>query len=712
MEIKGPPERDWWLKKPYRMVQTNLREIDATLDLDRYIQSLRSFHTEVVLFNMGGIVANYPTELPYHFRNTHMKGDFAGGVLERAHEEGIRFIARFDFSKVNEAIAKEHPEWLFKGDAGDGKAIPTVAPASDAGASGAAAVISAAAGAVNYNGQVHTCVNGKYQQECSLAILEEALSRYPVDGVFFNMIGYQTRDYSGVYHGICRCDSCVKRFRGETGKDLPAKEDFHDPVFRAYEVFRRHTSRELYHRIRETIKRHGEGLAIATYTHEGVDIFRSESNSGIDRPFPEWDYSAADNVRSVLGSFPGMAAANTAVHFIDIPYRHVGVSPHLTRARLACDIAHGGWVDYYVIGTLEGQEDRHAFGPAREVYAFHAGNDKWLAGTRPVAHLGLIRPVHSGVAGSGAEYRGLFRMLTEAHILFDVVDDTVMDKPGRLAGFKALVLPDARCLSDEDIAAVQSYVEGGGLVLATGLTATRDAHAEPRDGVALKCLGASAVRAEHGRERASYLRVSRRDKETLRGFEEIDLVHLDTPFIACEPAPAARTFLSRIPPAMFGPPEKCYYGPDTGEPGMLSVSAGKGRAVFIPWFPGASYLKYAHHGPAAVVASALHDLLGFVQRLHTDAPPLVEMALHEEMDGRWMWLGMVNHSGHLGTAYHAPLPVRDIRVSFSITPGMKVKAVRSLRRKEDLHFTLGAGEVRFTLSELGDFDVVLLDASA
>ena len=710
MEITGTPEKDWWLKKPYRMVQTNLREIDATLDLDRYMQSLRSFHAEVVLFNTGGIVANYPTELPYHFRNTHMKGDFVGSVLERIHKEGIRFIARFDFSKVNEQVARDHPDWLYMGDTGDSKAIPTAAPAPDARASGPATKLPAAAGPVNYNGQVHTCVNGKYQQECALAILDEALNRYPVDGVFFNMIGYQTRDYSGVYHGICRCESCVKRFREETGKDLPAKEDFHDPVFRAYEVFRRHTSRELYHRIRETIKKHGDGLAIATYTHEGVDIFRSESNSGIDRPFPEWDYSAADNIRGVLGSWSGMAVANTAVHFIDFPYRHVGVSPHLTRARLASDIAHGGWVDYYVIGTLEGQEDRKPFGPAREVFAFHAENEKWLAGTRPVAHLALVRPSHSGVAGSGAEYRGLFRMLTEAHILFDVVDDTVLDKPDRLKGFKAVLLPDARCLSDEDMEAVESYVEAGGLLLATGLTATRDAHAEPRNGVALKCLGVGKVKTEHGRERGSYLRVSRGDKEALHGFEEMDLLHLDTPFMACEAASGVRTFLSRIPPAMFGPPEKCYYGAETGEPGMLCATAGKGKAVFIPWFPGASHARYAHHGPVALVAAALHDLLGFVQRLHTDASPLVEVALHEEADGRWMWLGMVNHSGHLGTAYHAPIPVRDIRVSFSIPPGMSVKSVKSLRRKHDLHFTTGAGEVRFTLDELGEFDVILLEA--
>jgi hypothetical protein len=75
------PER-WWLQ-PQRILQTNLREIDATMNLDRYVQEVRDFGANVVLFNVGGIVANYPTELQYHYRNPCTKGDLVGTVLER-----------------------------------------------------------------------------------------------------------------------------------------------------------------------------------------------------------------------------------------------------------------------------------------------------------------------------------------------------------------------------------------------------------------------------------------------------------------------------------------------------------------------------------------------------------------------------------------------------------------------------------------------------
>ncbi|MHC4088431.1 MAG: hypothetical protein ACYSWZ_22375, partial [Planctomycetota bacterium] len=67
-------EPQWWLK-PQRMLQTNLREIDATMDIDRYMRDVKDYRANVVLFNVGGIVANYPTELKYQYRNPFMKGD-------------------------------------------------------------------------------------------------------------------------------------------------------------------------------------------------------------------------------------------------------------------------------------------------------------------------------------------------------------------------------------------------------------------------------------------------------------------------------------------------------------------------------------------------------------------------------------------------------------------------------------------------------------
>jgi hypothetical protein len=75
-------EPNWWLT-PHRMIQTNLREIDATMDIDQYVREVQEFGANTVLFNVGGIVANYPTDLEFHWRNTFMKRDLVGEVLPK-----------------------------------------------------------------------------------------------------------------------------------------------------------------------------------------------------------------------------------------------------------------------------------------------------------------------------------------------------------------------------------------------------------------------------------------------------------------------------------------------------------------------------------------------------------------------------------------------------------------------------------------------------
>src|SRR5688500_18929831 len=65
----GRYDSTWWNRAPYRLVQTNLREIDATMDVNAYVQSIVDAGANVVLINVGGIVANYPTKLAYQFRN-------------------------------------------------------------------------------------------------------------------------------------------------------------------------------------------------------------------------------------------------------------------------------------------------------------------------------------------------------------------------------------------------------------------------------------------------------------------------------------------------------------------------------------------------------------------------------------------------------------------------------------------------------------------
>ena len=48
------PLEKWWLKEPFRLVQTNLREIDAIdFNIDVYVESIKDIGGNVVLINVS-----------------------------------------------------------------------------------------------------------------------------------------------------------------------------------------------------------------------------------------------------------------------------------------------------------------------------------------------------------------------------------------------------------------------------------------------------------------------------------------------------------------------------------------------------------------------------------------------------------------------------------------------------------------------------------
>ncbi len=672
-------EAEWWLRKPMRMIQTNLREIDADMDMDEYMRQIRAYHANVVLFNVGGIVANYPTQLPFQYRNPNLRSDLVGRAVERLHAEGIRVIGRFDFSKINEALAEKKPEWLYKSVKGK---------------------------TVNYNGQVHTCINAGYQQEYLFKILGEALDRYPLDGVFFNMIGYVTRDYSGNYHGICQCDACRARFRDWSRELLPVREDASDPVFRKYARFRNETSAELFRRVNEFIKSKRTDIAICTYIPAGVDIVRRESNSALGRPLPEWNYSASDNVKTVLGSWKNKAVANAAVHFVDFPYRHAAVSPYLNELRLVQNLVHAGWLDYYVIGPLQRQEDRLGLGLVRDIFAFHAANERWLTGTGSVADVCLVK-------GAGREYEGLFRILAENHVLFDVMSLSALeggDTPKALKDYSLLVLPDVRNISDRLCARLDAYVAAGGKILATGAASTADENGNPRGAIALKSLGVAPSYGTQKRKRGTYLRITAEDKKRL-GLAELaalDLVYLDGDLLVCEPMAKTQGLLKFIPVGMYGPPEKCYYTKVTDIPAMFHTRFERGASVFFPWRVGGHYQARGNHGHALLVAAAIDGLLGLRRSLVVDASPLVEVSRRAGANGRFEWVGLVNHAGQNGTAFHKPPVVSN--VSLKIKTDRKVVNARLLNAEKRIDFAERPdGWLECAVPRLGRFEIVLLE---
>jgi hypothetical protein len=376
---------NWWRTYPWREIQTNLREIDMIdIRAEQVVADLQRFKATLLMINAAGIIASYPTELPFHFQSPYLTGDSLEEIIAACHAAGIRVVARTDFSKVRYPLYERDPEWAYR---------------------------SAGGQIANYNGDVAVCLNGGYQQEYALQIVEECLNKLDFDGIFFNMGGYQTRDYSGNYYGPCHCDNCRQRFAALFDLPLPTQEDMDDPIYRKYMRFKQITQRAHKEKVYNFIYTGWPHVAIASHREFGQGFYRQESNTAIDRPLPHWQYNASDNTKWVTSSFPEMVSSNTTVDFIDFPYRHVAVSPHQQALRLAQSLANGGALDYYLIGRLDNHEDRSGFGPVQELFHYHAANEDSYTGLTSKANIAVLHGQYRRAPRPPRQYRRVSRLV-------------------------------------------------------------------------------------------------------------------------------------------------------------------------------------------------------------------------------------------------------------------------------------------------------------
>ena len=652
---KQPSQDNWWLT-PHRLLQTNLREIDATMDTDQYVREAKEFGANLVLVNVGGIVANYPTELEYHWRNTFMEGDLVGETLKKLHKAGIKMIGRFDFSKINQKYAANHPEWLYVSEKGEH---------------------------VNYNGQVHTCVMVGYQQDYLLDILKEALTKYPLDGVFFNMIGFPQTDYSRIFHGICQCENCKESFNDFCGLDLP-KHDGDPQTLRKHQEWKGIQVNRQFRRVRNLIKSIRSDIVICTYTVDYIDVIRKESGA----PLGQETWDDVERAQWTLLTTENKQLANTTVHFYQMIFRHSAAAPYLHSRRLWQQMVNGAWLDFYCIGPLQRLEDRAGIGPISDIYRFHAANEKWLLNTESAAEVGIVRR-------DGDDYWGWIQILSENHVPFDLVSFRHSD----LKRYRTLIVPESGGVKAEDARLLDAYVKGGGKLLLSG-----------RIPNALTCLGRPVLKKTWPLRHSMYVRIRPEDKVELRvdGLKDFDLVHLRGDFHEYEPASGTDQMLRLIHDVMYGPPEKCYYKSVSDIPALLVREYGNGMAASFPFQIGAMYREWGNLGHPMLAVGTLDNLLETGRRLKIASSPLVEATHRRDPKGRFEWIALYNHSGRLENSFHQPIPINDIEII--LQPLRDVKTVRLLKDTQQLGFSVTKnGQVNVTIPELKHYEIVLFE---
>jgi hypothetical protein len=111
---KGPSGEAPWYRRLTRWGQTNITEPDSqTYDIDWWRGYWKRTLTQGIVVNAGGIVAYYPSRVPFHRQAEHLAGrDLFGELSNAAHQEGLAVFARMDSNRAHEDFFRAHPDWF------------------------------------------------------------------------------------------------------------------------------------------------------------------------------------------------------------------------------------------------------------------------------------------------------------------------------------------------------------------------------------------------------------------------------------------------------------------------------------------------------------------------------------------------------------------------------------------------------------------------
>ncbi|MFF2246175.1 alpha-amylase family protein [Arthrobacter sp. NPDC058130] len=655
--MAGP---DWW-RAPFRMMQTNLRLIDAGLDADSVADFVKAHGADAWLLNTGGIYASYPSDLASQTPNPNLdlrpSGDIVLDAVKAAHDRGLKLLARMDFSKVLPHMAAANPDWLYV--SADGKHQI-------------------------FNDLVTTCPSAGYFQEEVFTILDEVLTRYDVDGFFINWFMYSEMNYAHEYLGPCHCETCAKAWAKETGEHLPKGPQ--DANYQRWKAWATQNILDIGGRIRAHIAERKSGAPLIL--HDTADMRYVEANNAVGREF--WPHQTAESVSAAFTRAPETPVLVNCVAFLDFPYRMAAEHPERFAQYLIQAMSRGGSISTYIMGPPHAIE-YGAVGLAAEITRFHQANDDTYAELSTASKVLLVSPAEhmerGPIPAQVNEFRGLYTALQELHMPFDVIEAEHLQRlsTSQLERYELMVLPLGSGLAAGAVALIDSWVESGGALLAT-LSDVENADCLPRS------IGVEAIVASD--EDAQLLSAYAQD-----GQGAVIPLHGKAHHVV--PSNTATAAAVLVPPARFGPPEYCYGHEPSAEPAILGNTWGKGRALTHTWSIGRAHKDLALADIRSALEESLNDLRGDLF-IDTTLPEFVEITA-AQCPGKRVY-HLINHSGARSNGYGAYASVSGATLRI---PGGAGGRARTLVSEADLSARVDGADLVVDLPVVDRFEVLV-----
>ncbi len=536
----------------------------------------------------------------------------------------------------------------------------------------------------------YCCPNNPDYLQFVLDQVTEMVEYADMDGLFFDM---------PFWAQTCYCPHCQAKYRAVKGEDIPT--NYHDPRFIGFMRLREQWTEEYIAKITAHVRKLRPRMSVEyNVAYQALNALGIIGSEVINR---HADYAAGDIYRN----FATHSFACKLYHTVtpNQPFEYMTgrcdpslkchtlmKSPDKLRLSMLLTVAHHG--ANFVIDAIDpvGTVDSRVYDRIGELYRETELYEPYMACGDLVADVGLFYSLESRSlydTSDTCHYNAVINtatILAQHHVPYGIVTQATVDRMGR---YKAVILPNPVRLTAETVAALQAYVEQGGILYFSG-------GKQPE--LIENLLGGKVTGETEGNAYAA----PSADFETLMGgfnakyplplnkavptVEGIDSAHvLATVTLPYQSEEYSFSSIHSNPP-----------GEPTDYPAVAVVPYGKGKVVWCAGVP--------EGGKPLAYHTVLLNLLRYAGLEHlsvnTDAPASVELVTFA--DEKQILVSIVHVTDN---------EVSDIQCPFtiSVTCDRMPQRVTLAATGEEIPFAFYNRQVTFLTQDLHIFDMYCLD---
>ena len=729
---KAPIGEVPWYRRLTRWGQTNITEPDSqTYDIGWWRGYWKRTLTQGIVVNAGGIVAYYPSRVPFHRQAEHLAGrDLFGELCNAAHQEGLAVFARMDSNRAHEDLFRAHPDWFAFN----------------------------AEGKPYMEGDLYvTCVNSPYYDEFIPSILKEVIKLYRPEGFTDNMWHGLNR------YSICHCKRCSEKFKKRSGFNLPEAVNWDDPAYRQWIRWNYDRRLEIWDFYNNVTKTAGgddciwvgmtpgsiswSAASFRDYKgiceRAGMIMLDHQARYGNETGFHQ-NGEVGKLIHGMLG-WDKIIPESMAMYQQGTPNFRLTSKPE-PEARMWVLSGFAGGIQPWWHHVAAYHEDRRMYRTVEPLYKWHSANEEFLINRRPVATVGVVWSQENmdfyGRNNShrlvDEPWRGMTQALLRARIPYLPVHADHIDSQGDQ--FSVLVLPNLGVMTDEQISSIRHFASGGGGLVATGQSSLFNQWGEPRPDYGLSDLfGAHAGEKFRDHNHATghytgetlhtYLRITpelrslvdgpRSGREphvtasrhpVFKGFNETDILPFGGNLVPASVDAGAEALLTFVPDFPRFPPEMVWMRePVTNIPGLvLNTSPGGGRIAFLPADIDRQFARHNLPDHSNLLANLVRWACRDNIPLEIEGGGLIDCNLYHQPGRMILHLVNLNHEGAWRQPLHELSPVGPLTVRLTVPGDVSGESLRLLVSGQKIPAKKVNGRIIFEIKIIHDHEVIVV----